>query len=71
MDEVTSSLDEKAEMELYRLLVEGLPDTAMISISHRSSIIPYHTLFARVDHEHLTVVPLVKGAPLPKPPEFG
>jgi putative ATP-binding cassette transporter len=72
MDEVTSSLDEKAEMELYRLLVEGLPDTAMISISHRSSIIPYHTLFARVELEHLTVVPLVKGAPPPKPPpEFG
>jgi putative ATP-binding cassette transporter len=71
MDEVTSSLDEKAEMELYKLLVDGLPSTAMISISHRSSIIPYHTLFAEVQNERVTVTPLTKGGPMPKPPRFG
>lgn len=71
MDEVTSSLDEPAEMALYRILVEDLPQTIIISISHRSSIIPYHTMFGLVENERLKVQPLGPGKPMPKPPMFG
>lgn len=43
LDEATSSLDEKAEQELYRLLKEKLPGTTLVSIGHRSSLQAFHT----------------------------
>jgi len=42
MDESTSALDEAGEAELYALLRERLPDTAVISVGHRSSLLPFH-----------------------------
>ncbi|MDD3311872.1 ABC transporter ATP-binding protein/permease [Pseudodesulfovibrio sp.] len=42
MDESTSALDEAGEAELYALLRERLPDTAVISVGHRSSLMPFH-----------------------------
>ena len=45
LDEATSALDEAAEAELYRLLLERLPNTAIISIGHRSSLVQFHGRF--------------------------
>ncbi|HVY07647.1 MAG TPA: ABC transporter ATP-binding protein/permease [Burkholderiales bacterium] len=43
LDEATSSLDEAAEQQLYRLLKEKLPQTTIVSIGHRSSLQAFHT----------------------------
>ncbi len=43
LDEATSSLDETAEQELYRLLQEKLPQTTIVSIGHRSTLQALHT----------------------------
>ena len=42
LDEATSALDEPAEAMLYRMLQERLPDTAIISIGHRSTLRAFH-----------------------------
>jgi putative ATP-binding cassette transporter len=42
LDEATASLDEASEAALYRLLRERLPQAAIVSIGHRSSLKPLH-----------------------------
>jgi vitamin B12/bleomycin/antimicrobial peptide transport system ATP-binding/permease protein len=42
LDEATASLDEASEAALYRLLQERLPNTALVSIGHRSTLIAFH-----------------------------
>lgn len=42
LDEATSALDEASEAALYRLLRARLPQTAMLSIGHRSTLIEQH-----------------------------
>ncbi|WP_428029200.1 ABC transporter ATP-binding protein/permease [Ancylobacter sp.] len=42
LDEATSALDEASEAALYRLLRERLPQTALLSIGHRSTLIEQH-----------------------------
>jgi vitamin B12/bleomycin/antimicrobial peptide transport system ATP-binding/permease protein len=42
LDEATASLDEPSEAALYRLLEEKLPDTAVVSIGHRSTLDAFH-----------------------------
>ena len=43
LDEATSSLDEYAEQQLYRMLKEKLPQTTLVSIGHRSTLQAFHT----------------------------
>jgi vitamin B12/bleomycin/antimicrobial peptide transport system ATP-binding/permease protein len=43
LDESTSALDERLETDLYRTLVERLPNTAIVSISHRSTLGAWHS----------------------------
>ena len=43
LDEATSSLDESAERQLYGLLKEKLPQTTIISIGHRPSLLAFHS----------------------------
>ena len=45
LDEATAALDEASEAKLYRLLIERLPDAAIISIGHRSSLVEFHGRF--------------------------
>jgi len=47
LDESTSALDERLEGDLYRKLVERLPTTAIVSISHRSTLGAWH--FRHID----------------------
>jgi len=42
LDEATASLDEAVESALYRLLHERLPQTAIVSIGHRSTLRAFH-----------------------------
>jgi putative ATP-binding cassette transporter len=49
LDEATSALDEATGKALYRLLIERLPDAALISIAHDPSVAPFHRL-----RRHLT-----------------
>lgn len=42
LDEASSSLDEAREVFVYQCLAKALPDTTIISIGHRSSLIALH-----------------------------
>ncbi|NDY58463.1 ABC transporter ATP-binding protein/permease [Desulfovibrio sulfodismutans] len=46
-DEATSALDETSEKALYSLLVTRLPETAILSISHRPALAAFHHRVAR------------------------
>jgi putative ATP-binding cassette transporter len=51
LDEATSALDEGSESSLYRLLLERLPDTAIVSIGHRASLVQFHSRFFELKPE--------------------
>ena len=59
LDEATAAMDEKMESAIYVLLAEKLPNTTIVSIGHRSTLIQYHA--ARVD-----MVPKDDGTFTPK-----
>ena len=42
LDESTSALDEKTEAMMYQLLRQNLPNAAILSIGHRSTLYQYH-----------------------------
>lgn len=44
LDEASSALDAGTEEALYRLLVQELPDAAIISIAHRELVAKYHQI---------------------------
>jgi len=48
LDEATSALDEPTEAHVYKLLALHLPDTAVVSIGHRTTLAAFHTAFWRV-----------------------
>jgi putative ATP-binding cassette transporter len=43
LDEATSALDEGLEMVLYQLVRTELPDTILVSVSHRSTVEQHHS----------------------------
>jgi putative ATP-binding cassette transporter len=45
LDEATAALDEASEATLYKLLMEKLPKTAILSIGHRASLKAFHDRF--------------------------
>ncbi|MGA7546164.1 MAG: ABC transporter ATP-binding protein/permease, partial [Methyloceanibacter sp.] len=68
LDEATSALDEAAETALYRLLLKRLPDTAIISIGHRASLVQFHARFFELKPEasglhYLAEAARLDGAP--------
>lgn len=50
LDESTSAVDEGLEAELYAVLARRLPNTTIVSIGHRSSVVRFH-------RRHLTMQP--------------
>ncbi|MBO4300520.1 MAG: ABC transporter ATP-binding protein/permease [Desulfovibrio sp.] len=42
LDEATSALDEQREKDMYELLRRELPDAAIVSVGHRSTLFPLH-----------------------------
>ena len=43
LDEATSALDSAGEAEIYQVLIEKLPGSAIVSIGHRSTLDKFHT----------------------------
>lgn len=48
LDEATASMDEGLEDALYRLLLNQLPDTTIISVGHRSTLLNFHQKILRI-----------------------
>jgi putative ATP-binding cassette transporter len=42
LDEATASLDEPSEAAVYKLILERLPDTTIVSIGHRATLAAFH-----------------------------
>jgi putative ATP-binding cassette transporter len=42
LDEATSALDPETEATLYKLLIERLPETSLVSIAHRTNLGAFH-----------------------------
>jgi putative ATP-binding cassette transporter len=51
LDEATASLDEAAEMAVYKLLQDRLPETTVVSIGHRSTLAAFHRRRLTLVHE--------------------
>lgn len=65
LDEATASLDEASEAALYRLLRQRLPQAAIVSIGHRSSLKPLHDGLAMLRKEDGGPFVLSRAKPLP------
>jgi putative ATP-binding cassette transporter len=68
LDEATAALDEGSEAALYRLLIERLPGTAIVSIGHRSSLVQFHSRFFELKPDdtgrhHLREISAADGKP--------
>jgi putative ATP-binding cassette transporter len=63
LDEATASLDEPAEAALYKLVEARLPNAAIVSIGHRSTLAAFHKrrleLAKDGERSHLREAPLV------------
>jgi putative ATP-binding cassette transporter len=57
LDESTSAVEEKLEADLYAVLARRLPNTTIISIGHRSTLIPLHQRHLEMapEGEHYTL----------------
>jgi len=67
LDEATASLDPESEAELYAALKRELPNTTLVSIAHRDSVVALHArrlVFQRNDDgtAKLTVSAIPKAA---------
>ena len=49
LDEITSSIDEDLESELYERLIRELPDATIVSIAHRSTLRSFHLRELRLE----------------------
>jgi vitamin B12/bleomycin/antimicrobial peptide transport system ATP-binding/permease protein len=65
LDESTSALDEGLEMMLYQLVRQELPDTILVSVSHRSTVEQHHTKELRLLGDGEWEVTDVAGEPAP------
>ncbi|WP_213769111.1 ABC transporter ATP-binding protein/permease [Caballeronia sp. dw_19] len=50
LDESTSALDEDNESKMYQLITQRLPEAAIISVSHHSSLKRFHTHALRIEN---------------------
>ncbi len=51
LDEATSALDEPSERRLYELVASRLPNTTVVSIGHRSTLVRFHARFVEMQAE--------------------
>ncbi len=63
LDELTNSLDEKSEGDLYRAIAETLPRTTIVSIGHQATISQFHK--RRIAFETRDGAPAVIAEPAP------
>jgi vitamin B12/bleomycin/antimicrobial peptide transport system ATP-binding/permease protein len=65
LDESTSALDMDTEWHLYQLLLDRLPDTALISVAHRTTLDPFHSRCLQLNASGLatqSAMPVVASA---------
>ncbi|MCM2344445.1 MAG: ATP-binding cassette domain-containing protein [Alphaproteobacteria bacterium] len=55
LDEVTASLDIKAQDELYSAVLDTLPQAIIVSISHRMELAKYHNRHASIQNLKLSL----------------
>jgi putative ATP-binding cassette transporter len=65
LDEATSAMDEDQETALYHRLHETLPETTVISIGHRHSLLAHHPRQIRLERAPGHVGHLVEGLAVP------
>ncbi|WP_082922675.1 ABC transporter ATP-binding protein/permease [Halothiobacillus diazotrophicus] len=53
MDEATSALDETSETTLYQLIFSELPNAAIVSVGHRTSLVPLHNRLMTLSNSKL------------------
>jgi vitamin B12/bleomycin/antimicrobial peptide transport system ATP-binding/permease protein len=51
LDEASSAMDEGLEHAMYKILCEKLPNTILISVGHRSSLLAFHTTILTLSAE--------------------
>ncbi|MFC0820084.1 ABC transporter ATP-binding protein/permease [Moraxella marmotae] len=51
LDEATSALDEANEQLAYRLIIQHLPHSVVVSVGHRSTLLEYHTKVLTVQRQ--------------------
>jgi putative ATP-binding cassette transporter len=51
LDEATSAMDEGLEDAMYRLVRQQLPDTLIVSVGHRSTLLRHHSLQLNLEGE--------------------
>ena len=60
LDEATSSLDQATEQHIYLLLRKILPAAGLVSIGHRDTLHPYHTLNLHIGkHGSWQLIPIL------------
>jgi vitamin B12/bleomycin/antimicrobial peptide transport system ATP-binding/permease protein len=62
VDEATSALDAHSEEQLYKALIERLPNAAIISVAHRQSVAAYHDQRLLIENGVADVSPLRPSA---------
>lgn len=55
LDEVTASLDIKAQDELYSAVLDTLPQAIIVSISHRMELAKYHNRHASIENRKFSL----------------
>lgn len=65
LDEATASLDEASEARLYRLLRERLPETSIISIGHRPTLLQFHDQHWRIEPDAAGVGHIIQRSAVP------
>jgi putative ATP-binding cassette transporter len=54
LDEATSALDENLQSQMYKTVIEALPDTTIISVAHRTSVAAFHSRHVHLQNGRLT-----------------
>lgn len=60
VDEATSALDTQLEAQLYQLIAEQLPQTALISVAHRPEVAKHHNRVVVLGQDEVQVRDLVR-----------
>ncbi|MBI2233695.1 MAG: ATP-binding cassette domain-containing protein [Micavibrio aeruginosavorus] len=67
LDEATSAMDAASQERFYSMTVAQLPESIIISISHRPEVMKHHTLHAEFVNRTIQVRPLSADRSGPKP----
>lgn len=56
MDEPTANLDEKAGLEMYKLIMDVMPkESIIISVAHKPELLKFHNIHIHVENNRITV----------------